>query len=160
MKRKDDVFYQIFSTWLLDRKSCSNCMFSSIERVADITLADFWGGAKKKEDYQLGVNLIIANNLHGNLLVESAGGIETYPATLRQAINSNSNLYNGYKFVLYHPLVLFPNFFRKVLPEKVRRAILTRKYPWIFLWAPYKLLTKWYAKRMKKIVMKKYKDVL
>ena len=46
------------------------------------------------------------------------------------------------------------------LPEKVRRAILTRKYPWIFLWAPYKLMTKWYAKRMKKIVMKKYKDVL
>ena len=74
-------------------------MFSSIERVADITLADFWGGAKKEEDYQLGVNLIIANNQHGNLLVESADGIEIYPATLMQAINSNSNLYTGYKFV-------------------------------------------------------------
>ncbi|WP_440424888.1 Coenzyme F420 hydrogenase/dehydrogenase, beta subunit C-terminal domain [Prevotella sp.] len=160
MKRKDDVFYQIFSTWLLDRKSCSNCMFSSIERVADITLADFWGGAKKEEDYQLGVNLIIANNQHGNLLVESADGIEIYPATLMQAINSNSNLYTGYKFVQYHPLVLFPNFFRKVLPEKVRLAILTRKYPWIFLWAPYKLMTKWYATRKKKMVMKKYNDVL
>ena len=160
MKREDDVFYQIFSTWLLDRKSCSNCLFSSIERVADITLADFWGGAKKEEDYQLGVNLIITNNNHGKMLVESAEGIETYPATLLQAINSNSNLYNGYKFIQYHPLVLFPNFFRKILPEKVRLAILTRKYPWIFLWAPYKLMTQWYAKRKKKIILKKYKDIL
>ena len=156
MKRKDDVFYQIFSTWLLDRKSCSNCKFSSIERIADITLADFWGGARDEDEYRLGVNLVIANNSHGQCLIENTDGIETYPSTLLQAINSNSNLYNGFKFVQYHPLVLWPNFFRKVLSKKMRLAILTRKFPWIFLWAPYKIMTQWYAKWMKKRIIKEY----
>lgn len=156
MSRNDDIFYQIFSTWLLDRKSCSNCKFSSIERVADITLADFWGGAREDIDYKLGVNLIIANNAHGNMLLQSSDSIETYPSSLLQAVNSNSNLYNGFKFVQYHPLVLFPVFFKKVLPNKVRLAILRRKFPWIFLWAPYKILTTWHAKRTKMKIIKKY----
>lgn len=156
MKRKDDVFYQIFSTWLLDRKSCSNCVFSTIERVADITLADFWGGARNEDEYRLGVNLIIANNSHGKCLVENSDGIETYPSTLLQAIDSNSNLYNGYKFVQYHPLVIWPIFFKKVLSKKVRLSILTRKYPWIFVWAPYKVMTQWHIKRVKKKIIKKY----
>lgn len=156
MHRKDDVFCQIFSTWLLDRKSCSNCKFSAIERVADITLGDFWGEARNADDYKLGVNLIIANNNHGNTLLKSSDGIETYESTLLKAINSNPNLYDGFKFVQYHPLVLFPNFFRKVLSKRVRLAILTRKYPWIFFWAPYKILTSWYAKKLKKKIIKKY----
>ena len=156
MKRKDDVFYRIFATWLLDRKSCSNCHFSSIERVADITLADFWGGARDANDYKLGVSLIIANNSHGNMLVKSTDCLETYASTLLKALQSNSNLYNGFKFVQYHPLVMFPNFFKRILHKEVRLAILTRRYPWVILWAPYKILTNWYARIKKNSIIKKY----
>lgn len=43
--RKTDVFYNIFASWLTDRRSCHDCKFARLARVADITIGDF--GVKK-----------------------------------------------------------------------------------------------------------------
>lgn len=139
----------------MDRRSCSNCKYSSIDRVADITLADFWGAPCDEKEFLKGVSLIIANNAHGDeLILNSNESLYHFESDLASAIKTNSNLYNGYKFIQYHPVVLFPNLCRKLLPEKLRLAILTNRMPWKLLWACYKIPTIWYAELKKKNVLK------
>lgn len=149
LHRKNDVFYAIFAGWLLDRKSCSNCKFSKIDRVADITLGDFWGLSVPKY-YKQGVSLIIANNDKAHALVQSADSIYIFEDSLKVAISSNPNLFNGYKFIQYHPLVMWPNFFRKVLPTNLRFKVVTNRMPYKLLWAVYKVATIYLIKYRRK----------
>lgn len=155
-KRRDDVFYKIFSGWLLDRKSCSNCLYATINRVADITLADFWGGAKSPQEYDDGVNLIMANNAKAEEYLRTSSEIEIYGTTLEKAISGNPCIYEGYKYIQYHPLVVWPNFFRKVLPRKIWLNIIENNMPFKLIWAPFKILTKVRQKRTKKKLLGAY----
>lgn len=157
LKRKDDIFYSIYAGWMLDRKSCSNCQFSEINRVADITLADFWG-LPVPDYYKQGVSLIIANNSKANSLIKNADSIYTFEDSLRTAIDGNPHLFTGYKFIQYHPIVIWPNFFRKVLSKKLRFNILTNKMPYKLFWAFYKLATIYLTKYRKQQTIKKLQE--
>ena len=152
--RKEDTFHSIFSGWMIDRLSCSNCQYSSLNRVADITIADFWGGAPCEADYKEGVSLIIANNGKADNYVQNSSDLYIYESTLNKAVNSNPNLYNGFKYIQYHPLVMFPNFFRKILPRKLWIAIIINHMPWRLFWAVFKVLTILHIKRRRKETMK------
>lgn len=158
--RQDDVFYKIYSGWLLDRKSCSNCQYSSLERVADITLADFWGGAKSEDEYIKGVNVIITNNIKADTIVKGSKDLFIYSSTLSKVINGNANMYNGFKYIQYHPFVMWPTFFRKVLPKRIWLQVVENRMPWKLLWAIYKMLTILHSKRLKKSILIKYESVL
>ena len=149
LKRKDDIFYAIYAGWMLDRKSCSNCKFSEINRVADITLADFWG-LSVPDYYKQGVSLIIANNSKADTLIKKADAIYTFEDSLRTAIGGNPHLYVGYKFIQYHPIVMWPNFFRKVLSKRIRFNILTNRMPYKLFWAFYKLATIYFIRYKKR----------
>lgn len=158
LKRKHDTFYAIYAGWLLDRKSCSDCQFASFDRVADITLADFWG-LSVPEYYKQGVSLIIANNAKADSLIKSADSIYIFEGSYKTAIGGNPNLFTGYKFIKYHPMVLWPGFFRRILPEKLRFDILTNKMPWKLLRAFYKISTLCLIKcRRKKLIKKLERD--
>lgn len=154
IEREEDIFYRIFSSWLLDRKSCSNCCYSTIDRIADITLADFWGGPFDDCEYKKGISLIIGNNQRGEDCIKQSADLYVKSCSLMQAINSNPNLYTGYKYIQYHPLVMFPRFFKRILPGSWRLSILSNRMPWKLFWAPYKMLTKWHQKRTKKGIVK------
>lgn len=154
LKREKDIFYSIYSSWLLDRRSCSNCHFAMINRVADITLADFWG-LSHPEYYEQGVSLIIANNDKAQLLIQQADTIYIFKESLKIAIEGNPNLYTGYKFIQWHPIVLWPDFFRKILPKKIRLNILVNKFPYKLFWACYKLPTIFLTKHRKKQLIKR-----
>lgn len=154
--KSQDIFYQIFLGCLLDRRSCSNCIYSSINRVADITLADFWGKAFNSEDTRKGVSLIIANNSRGKDLIQTSSELYTFNSNLKEAINGQPRLYDGFKYIQYHPLALFPNFFKQILPESLRLAILTNRMPWKLLWGCYRLASVLHTKKMKQNVVKKY----
>lgn len=149
LKREKDMFYAIYAGWMLDRKSCSNCQFSEINRVADITIADFWG-LPVPDYYKQGVSLIIGNNAKADSLIKEADAIYTFEDSLRTAIDGNPHLFTGYKFIQYHPIVVWPNFFRKVLPKKLRFNILTNRMPHKLSWAFYKLATIYSIKYKKK----------
>lgn len=140
LERKNDMFHAIYSGWMLDRKSCSNCLFSQINRVADITLADFWG-LPVPNYYKQGVSLIIANNTKANSLIQTADTVYTFEASLHTALNGNPHLFTGYKFIQFHPIVIWPNFFKKILSQELRFNILTNKLPYKLFWAFYKLAT-------------------
>jgi coenzyme F420-reducing hydrogenase beta subunit len=154
LSRGKDIFYKIYAGLITERRSCSNCKYSSLPRIADITLADFWGGPFDKKEYLLGVSLIITNNKRANDLIKKTKKLYIFTAELKDAINSNPNLYCGYKFMQFHPIILFPVFFRKILPTKVMFAILTNKMPWKLIWGVYKVLTILYTKRIKTTILK------
>lgn len=154
LKREHDTFYAIYAGWLLDRKCCSDCQFASFDRTADITLADFWG-LNIPEYYKQGVSLMIANNAKADYIINNSESLYTFDGSYKTAMEGNPNLFNGYKFIKYHPIVLWPDFFRKILPEKLRFDILTNKMPWKILWAVYKVATIFLIKHRRKNLINK-----
>lgn len=56
------------------RPSCYECKFKGFPRIADITIADYWGGEKevgKELDHDLGTSLVLINNEKGSAYYDS-----------------------------------------------------------------------------------------
>ena len=62
------TFYNAFKKYIILREGCYNCQYTTLERVSDITLADFWGIEKYdfKANIDTGVSMIITNTSKGN----------------------------------------------------------------------------------------------
>ena len=60
-------FYNAFKNYSIFRNGCYDCQYATVERVSDITLADFWG--IEKYDFQgnvdTGVSMILTNTPKG-----------------------------------------------------------------------------------------------
>lgn len=138
--RNDDIFYQIFSAGLTHRRICCHCPFSSIPRQADITIADFWGIKRFKEEWQDGISLIITNNKTGENFIQKNNFLQIFSSSLEECIHANPRLINGKKYHEYHPVILFPSL-KKILPNKMYNNIIRNKMPYKLFWAPYKILT-------------------
>lgn len=68
---KYTLYQDAFLKGYLHRPNCYNCPYSSIERVGDITVADFWGIGKYKpiaEDYRKGCSMVSVNSFKGQKL--------------------------------------------------------------------------------------------
>lgn len=65
-----DLFYE----HVMLRPSCHDCRFANIQRVGDITLADFWGIEKNEPDFNdnKGVSLVLVNTRKGTSLLDRA----------------------------------------------------------------------------------------
>lgn len=65
-------FYGFISGWI-DRLSCYSCRFVGQERIADITIGDFWGITDKENifDIMSGVSLCMVNTEKGEELLNS-----------------------------------------------------------------------------------------
>ena len=155
-KRNDDIFYRCFSSYILGRHSCMNCHFAELARVADITVGDFWGGDKEFSDYEKGVNVVLANNDKAKCFIQNSQDVVKYECSLEKAISGNPCLYSNYKFIQYHPLVVWPNLMRRLLPRKIWLSIVTNKNPWRYIWGFYRGLSKIYEKRNFKKIKEKY----
>lgn len=61
-------FYNAFKNYLIFREGCYDCQYATLQRVSDITLADFWGIEKYdfKGNVDTGVSMIITNTQRGN----------------------------------------------------------------------------------------------
>ena len=77
--------------WL--RTSCSTCPFAQIQRVADITMGDFWGANKRKYHNYMGLSVITVNNDKGRQLIEQTKRLQCQPTTYSEALEHNQNLY-------------------------------------------------------------------
>ena len=90
-----DVYMRGFLSGLLYRKACNLCPYASLDRPADITIADFWGIEKADAafDSGRGASLILANTAKGAHILESlkdAHQIRRHD--VRLAIPNNRNL--------------------------------------------------------------------
>lgn len=73
LEQEDDRFYQLFfKAGTITRPSCSQCRFTDIQRVSDLTIADYWGIEKYSPDWYspLGVSVILVNSPQGAELFE------------------------------------------------------------------------------------------
>ena len=74
------------------RPSCYACQFKDLPRIADITLADFWGieNINPKLDNDKGTSLILINSIKGEQLFQKIGNnIEYEVITSDQVFNQN-----------------------------------------------------------------------
>lgn len=159
-KRDNDIFYRCFSSSLLERRSCFDCKFAKLERVADITIGDFWGGEQDFLDYDKGVNVILANNIKADLFLSECNSLVLVKSDLKKAISGNPYLYNGVNLIKWHPLVIFPSLSRKILPRKTWVSIVKNDTPWSYFWAIYRLLSIGYEKLQYKRTEAKYSNIL
>lgn len=65
-----DLYIRAFLSNISLRDSCTNCKFKKINRISDITLADFWGidDIKKDMNDEKGTSLVIINSDKGYIL--------------------------------------------------------------------------------------------
>lgn len=69
---KKDIFYKAFLNDYILRESCFECKYCNFNRIADITIGDFWGIEKtiKEFDDKKGVSLVLINTSKGNKIFE------------------------------------------------------------------------------------------
>ena len=71
----DDTFVRSLGLGYV-RESCYHCKYTSLQRIADITVGDFWnikGFGTRGIDPRLGVSLVLINSQKGNDLFTSTG---------------------------------------------------------------------------------------
>lgn len=90
--QNEDLFMQAFLKNTILRDSCYNCSFKKMNRVSDITLADYWGVENIHPEFNdnKGTSLLIINSKKGeelfNLVSESIYYIKT---DLNEAVKYN-----------------------------------------------------------------------
>ena len=137
VKQDKTIFYNVFASMMTARKSCMNCKFATLNKVADFTAGDFHG--YRCEGYEKGVSLVIANNHKAIEKLTNSKGLQVLPETWVKALNSNHRLYNGYDFLRHHPAVIFR---KKLYKTNIFSKFCLNKGIYRFLWLPFKAITK------------------
>ena len=137
VEQNKTIFYKIFASMMTARHSCMNCLFATMKRVADFTVADFHG--YHCDNYEMGVSLVIANNSKAIEKLSVAKGLHITPETWVKAVNSNNRLYNGYDFVQNHPGVLFR---KRLIGGVMFKKMCLNNGCFRLLWLPFKAVTK------------------
>ena len=136
-KIKEAPFYNYFASLMTARRSCTNCQFTRLNRVADFTAADFHG--YRCEYYEKGVNLVIASNSNSIDKLTAIKDLHIIPETWSKAVNSNPRLYNGYDFLRWHPVVIFRE---KLAGTNIFNRFCLNKNLYRAIWLPFKAVTK------------------
>ena len=94
--KETDTFFMGFNNYLFLRESCYQCKYVGKERIADISLADYWGldlNTISDKNRKEGVSLIIVNSDKGrNILDKTRNEMEIFPANPVKAISANQAL--------------------------------------------------------------------
>lgn len=70
---KKGIFSNMFGQHYIVRESCSNCPFTNMHRVGDVTIGDYWGWHEKHTEFNddFGVSLVIVNSDKGKELLSA-----------------------------------------------------------------------------------------
>lgn len=92
----DNLYMEAFNKSALFRKSCYNCPYAKIPRLADCTIGDFWGigkyGIPFKHNNSKGVSLLLINNDKGKMLFSHLENCFIEERTIEEASVINHNL--------------------------------------------------------------------
>ena len=92
----DALYMEAFNASAIFRKCCYQCPYSSIPRVGDCTLGDFWGigryGKSFKHDTMKGVSLVLTNTEQGETAIHQLKDCYIELRTLDEALIENHNL--------------------------------------------------------------------
>lgn len=95
-KSKDGyIFGQAVAGHQTDRYSCYNCQFATVDRVADITIGDFWGGDKVfPEQKQKGISVLVVRSSKGEEILKKSG-VSIHETELTTAFRHNPRILFG-----------------------------------------------------------------
>ena len=96
----EDSYMRIFLSNSCLRPSCYNCAFKSVQRQADITLADFWGiqNVLPEMDDNKGTSLVITHSSKGEMLISAISNSIIFKTTdIKNAKKYNSALIKSAK---------------------------------------------------------------
>ncbi|MBN1990359.1 MAG: Coenzyme F420 hydrogenase/dehydrogenase, beta subunit C-terminal domain [Bacteroidales bacterium] len=140
--KNHDFFLNSFGRDLSLRLSCYNCTFSTLPRVSDITLADYWGIKDWENEWEKGVSLVIVNNEKGRQLLNNPN-IVKHPTEWDKCLPKNPRIYNCKNL---HSLLSYSNrlnFILKTFPYSVNYFLLSARISnKNLIWLPYKILVK------------------
>ena len=95
----DALYMEAFNASAIFRKCCYQCPYSSIPRVGDCTLGDFWGigryGKPFKHDTMKGVSLVLVNTTQGEAALQELTDCFIEERTLEESLLENHNLKNS-----------------------------------------------------------------
>ncbi|WP_320041037.1 Coenzyme F420 hydrogenase/dehydrogenase, beta subunit C-terminal domain [uncultured Desulfobacter sp.] len=125
----ESMYYRSFLKGITYRECCYFCKFARPERIADLTIGDFWGiGKEDKCDYlntlDKGISVLLPITLRGKKLIDivkkGEGFIQERPVT--EAINGNSQLY---EFVSKskEAVIFQKTYLKKGFHKAVKRAL-------------------------------------
>ena len=134
-----DPYYSSFLSGKILRKSCYKCMYKGIDRIADFTLADYWGIEKKYKKFpaQNGVSAILINSekankkfelIKSNLIYEetSIANVYKYNNSLIESCKTNPDNYNINDDDLIETLVpkkTINKILKNIIPDKLKYFI-------------------------------------
>lgn len=90
-----DLYYHGFLKGMMFRDNCFNCSYARKERVADMTIGDFWELDKSslKEKYYGNISVILVNTKQGQKLLELASDkLYFEERTIQEGIKGNDQL--------------------------------------------------------------------
>ena len=86
-------FHRAYLNGILSRRSCSVCKFAHLERLSDITLADYWQYLGSRLNPTNGVSLVVVHSAKGETLLNNTKQyIELEPTSKDEAIASCRHL--------------------------------------------------------------------
>lgn len=120
-----DFLFRAYLSFSFSRKNCYSCKYSTLKRVSDLTIGDFWG-FEKSDDYNLlgnymGTSVIMPNSEKGKWMVDQSKKLHLVSAKWEDILPLNQNLYmptNRYAYTGYDKvstLMKLPEPFRKLV---------------------------------------------
>ncbi len=98
IKAQNNLFMKAFYASLSIRKSCVECSYAKLPRVADFTIGDYWRAVVQnysKKERKNGISLILINNEKAaNVISVIKDKIFFEPITLQDAMTENTNIAN------------------------------------------------------------------
>lgn len=92
---REDLYMRAFLGNICLRPSCHDCVYKSVNRISDITLADFWGVQKvtPELDDDQGTSLVFLHSQKGRNLFEAiASGVDSRPVDPQLAVTYNASM--------------------------------------------------------------------
>lgn len=164
--RRTDFVYRAYLTSSMTRTNCFNCHYARMERVADVTMGDFWGLDRKRHLNYDGVSLLLINSEKGKALVNNSSQLYCKEIEWQECMPYNQNLFmatNKRVFDLSDKIAYMrskPFWLRKVIYQNG----FANKYLDLIYQMIYKILTVEKRSRIKKQIKdeesRNYNDIL
>lgn len=97
------TFNSLFYAHYIVRESCSNCPFTNLKRIGDISIGDFWGWGKYHKEFadDKGISLVFINSPKGEAIFKSVKP---------DILSIESNINECLQPQLQEPIQLSPNY--------------------------------------------------
>ena len=120
-----DFFFRSYVDNYVLRENCFNCQYSRLQRVSDLTIADFWSyqpRSMKFYNYELGVSIMFVNTLKGRDLLDLVKNDIVYEErNYKECANRN----------MYSPQIKpkdFESYWADYESKKISKSDIQRKY--------------------------------